>query len=125
MDFPIEDATDPETAADDSVLAVLAVFAADGWTSNHSSEPNGEIRCGDCDNVRPAGQWAVRARHRVEGSSDPADMQALYGLVCPVCGERGALLLSYGPSASDQDQQVLLAIREGDTVADPMAADPD
>lgn len=120
--------TDHETAADSPILAVLAAFADDGWTANHSAEPRAKIRCGNCDEVSAAGRWSVMARHRAEGASDPADMQAVYGVVCPACDARGALLLSYGPAATEQDQEVLLALREQETsgaggVGDPLAAD--
>ncbi|NND74176.1 MAG: hypothetical protein HKN44_04140 [Ilumatobacter sp.] len=113
----------PDTAADTSVLAVLSSFAEDGWVANHTSEPDGAVRCGRCDEVNPGGAWEVGARHRVEGASDPADMQVVYGMRCPACGADGALLVGYGATASDQDQDLLTALpEEDDDLADPVAA---
>lgn len=123
---PMDDRTDPTTAADTSVLSVLDVFAEHGFTANHTAEPDGTVRCGSCDTVTAAGDWAVDARHRAEGASDPADMQVVFGLRCPACDAAGALLVGYGPAASDLDQDVLLALPDDDDrVVDPLAASTD
>jgi hypothetical protein len=47
---------------------------------------------------------------RLEGASDPDDLVAVVGLVCPVCGARIAAVLHYGPTASAAEADVLAAL---------------
>jgi hypothetical protein len=47
---------------------------------------------------------------RLEGKSDPSEMSAVLKLRCQHCGTEGSLVVSFGPSASAEDQDVLLAL---------------
>jgi len=79
------------------------------------------MKCGACGAESRGGDLDVAALHRIEGASNPEDMQAVLGITCPLCGARGALVVAYGPVTSDQDAHLLAAVDLG-KVADPVAA---
>ncbi len=110
-------------AADLSVVAVLERFADEGWTADHTARPDGIMECGRCRRQTPAHELTVDALHRVEGASDPDDMQMVIGVACPNCGASGALVVSYGPIASERDA-ALVADLDLDDASDPIAVDP-
>jgi hypothetical protein len=111
-----------DSVGDTSVVAVLARFAAHGWSANHVALDRGRVRCGACDSIIDAADMRVEARHRVEGASDPSEMQIVYGLACPACSARGALVASYGPASSEQSDDIVTRLPDGDAI-DPLAAD--
>ena len=82
------------------------------------------MRCATCEVVSDAVDVPMHSLRRVEGASDPADMAALVALSCPSCGERGTLVLTYGPAASPEEGDVLGALRDRrhDDVAPPSSA---
>jgi hypothetical protein len=47
---------------------------------------------------------------RLEGASDPDDMLAVVAVECRNCGLRGSLVLNYGPTATEEDEAVLLGL---------------
>jgi hypothetical protein len=109
------------SAADTSALDVLHLFQAEGWAANHLVMPGADIRCGRCGAVVPAATLTAEVRHRVEGASDPADMQEVVGLRCAAYGAAGAVVVSYGPQSSEDDQDFLLAIDTANAF-DPLGA---
>jgi hypothetical protein len=114
--------SDPSrSVGDTSVVGVLARFASQGWSANHVALDGGRLRCGVCGSVVAAAEMRVEARHRVEGASDPSEMQVVYGLACPVCSARGALVASYGPAGSKQSDDIVANLPSGDPI-DPIAA---
>lgn len=115
--------TSPTPAADESVIDVLARFADDGWTADHIARPYAKMRCGVCSRHSLVAELETDAMHRVEGASDPDDMQMVVGLTCPYCASRGAVVLAYGPSASETDSEFVGALTL-DNPADPVANDP-
>ena len=46
----------------------------------------------------------------MEGASDPADMQLVVGATCPSCAATGVLSLHYGPTAGEDDADVLVSL---------------
>ena len=116
------DAPDDATVPDDtSLVSVLETFAEEGWTANHLVVPGAEMKCGECAATTPAGELTVSARHRIEGASDPSDMQAVFGISCPACGADGALAAGYGPEASEQDAEFTADLDESNDPPDPLA----
>ena len=93
-----------------TVEAVLAVFAERGFTVELWSKPGGQILCGSCHTTSPAASFPVGLQRRLEGASDPADMQLVVGATCPACGAKGVLSLHYGPTAGEDDADVLVAL---------------
>ena len=53
----------------------------------------------------------VHLERRLEGASDPDDLALVVATNCPICGAPATLVLSYGPHASDQDSDIVLALR--------------
>ena len=111
----------PSSLGDESAVSVLEEFADAGWTVDHLVRSSGEIECGRCNEVVSADRWLIGAQHRIEGASDPDDMQLAVGLACPQCEARGAIVIGYGPMASENDSDVMLRL-DLDDVADPIAA---
>lgn len=93
-----------------TVAAVLTGFAEEGFTAELWSKPGGQILCGTCRTTSPAASFRVGLERRMEGASDPADMQLVVGATCPACGAKGVLSLHYGPTAGEDDADVLVAL---------------
>lgn len=99
------------TPSDNTTLqAVLDDFAADGWSGDADTVEGGRIRWRACRHDVPAGDVEVVRTRRMEGASDPADMLVVLAVPCPVCGERGVLVVHYGPTAGAADADVLAAL---------------
>jgi hypothetical protein len=94
-----------------TVFEVLRDFQADGYAGDLFAEEGGQVRCGTCDEVSPAGDLDVAQLRRLEGASDPADMAAVVAAPCPRCGAKGVMVVMYGPEASGADADVLAALR--------------
>ncbi|MFN3255312.1 MAG: hypothetical protein ACE37B_06425 [Ilumatobacter sp.] len=97
-------------AGDLTLVDVLQAFADVGYSANHGVRPNAELHCDVCASVSPAELVEVSALHRVEGASNPAEMQMVIGSSCPRCAARGALVVGFGPEASDDDQTFVMAL---------------
>lgn len=93
-----------------TVSAVIASFEQDGYTAELWAKPGGQVLCGACRVTSPAGRFTIGRERRLEGASDPDDMQLVVGATCPSCGAKGVLSLQYGPSASEDDADVLVAL---------------
>ena len=52
----------------------------------------------------------VHSLCRLEGASDPDDMAAVVALTCPNCQAKVVLVLKYGPDATAEEADVLLAL---------------
>ncbi len=118
--------TDNAVPADLSLVPVLGIFEEAGWTANDITRPDGIMKCGSCSKESPAGAARIEALHRIEGASDPEDMQTVLGLRCPECEARGVLVAAHGPAASEQDDEFLAAITlDADDIIDPVAARTD
>jgi hypothetical protein len=81
-----------------------------GYTAQASSLEGGFVQCEGCDQPTPAADVRVDALYRLEGASDPDDMSAVLGVVCPSCELKATLVLHYGPMASADDADVLAAL---------------
>lgn len=89
----------------------LRELADSGIRASFSVLPGGRVACSVCfARVRAAEVEMLEVR-RLEGSSDPDAEAVVLGLRCPSCGARGSAVLGYGPTASAEDQDVLLALR--------------
>jgi hypothetical protein len=89
---------------------ILADLAADGFASSMTALAGGDVRCGECGQASPAGDFAVDGLRRTEGASDPGDMSAVVALTCPRCSARGTAVLRFGPEAGEADDDVLAAL---------------
>ncbi len=90
-----------------SLLGVLAELRAEGFTSDFHSRPGGIVECGECHAPHRADTLELHRLERLEGDSDPSEMLAVCAVSCPSCGTRGTLVLTYGPEATREDDDVL------------------
>jgi hypothetical protein len=92
---------------DRSLLGILAAFRDEGFTDDFHSRPGGMVECSRCNVTHRADELELHHLERLEGDSDPAEMLAVCAVVCPACGMRGTLVLTYGPEATREDDEVL------------------
>ena len=86
---------------------IIATLEAAGFTAQMAARPGGMIICLVCRQESPAGEFTLEVMRRTEGASDPDDMLAIAGLVCPKCGAKGTAVLGYGPEADADDSEVV------------------
>ncbi|MBV8561188.1 MAG: hypothetical protein JO050_10455 [Acidimicrobiia bacterium] len=90
-----------------SLAEILAMYEADGFTSQLGARAGGRILCFACRFEAPAEDFELVSLSRTEGASDPDDMLAVAALRCPSCQCQGTLVLNYGPEAGEEDVDVL------------------
>lgn len=90
-----------------TLLEVLEILRERGYDGQLIPEEDGTIRCAGCDGRTAARDFGADGFHRLEGASDPADMNLVVWGACPACGEKGVVTVGYGPTASPADQAVL------------------
>jgi hypothetical protein len=95
-----------------TVVEAIARLRTAGYTGDASAVPGG-VRCSVCGTQHRVEDLVVDEILRVEGPSDPSDEALVAGLRCPGCGNRSVLVAGYGPGASAEDQDVVLALRSG------------
>jgi hypothetical protein len=101
----------PDAARDPRGLdEILAALSTDGFDSSMTPLAGGDVRCGQCGQASPAGDFEVESLRRTEGASDPGDMSAIAAITCPRCGVRGAVVVRFGPEAGEADEDVLSAL---------------
>lgn len=86
---------------------VLDLLQQRGFDQDMRAEPGGAVQCLRCHITSPAAELVASDVVRLEGASDPDDMLAVVAVTCPACGARAALVLGYGPEASEEDSTVL------------------
>lgn len=97
----------PGSPGDNTTLtAVLDRLASEGYTDQLVAADGGRIECVHCGRTVAASELEIHEIRRLEGASDPDDMMAVVAATCPGCGARGALILGYGPNASDDDVDI-------------------
>jgi hypothetical protein len=94
----------------ETLLDVLARFTQQGWSSQFAARADGVVECESCHHSPAAAEVRVLELRRLEGASDPDDMLAVVAVECPHCGLRGSLVLNYGPTATEEDAEVLLGL---------------
>lgn len=101
-----------ETAARgaESLTDVLARFEHDGYAGQFRVVDAGKLQCLTCRAEVNARAVQLERLQRLEGASDPADMLGVAALRCPNCGTRGTVVLNYGPEATLDDAEVLIAL---------------
>ena len=78
-----------------------------GFHEGFRVKAGGIVVCTICGMEAPGRDIEIIEVRRVEGQSDPADMAAIVGIRCKSCAHEGTLVLTYGPSASAEDADVL------------------
>ncbi|MCU1371792.1 MAG: hypothetical protein JWO77_2986 [Ilumatobacteraceae bacterium] len=108
---------DEQVSADESLTGVLRRLAADGFDASFrpTREPvegQAAVVCGACGRAAPAADLQVLEERRLEGASDPDDMVLVVAASCPACGARGTIALGYGPEASPEDSDLVVALHD-------------
>ena len=97
-----------------TVVAELERLRGDGYGEDFYIEPGPAVRCRSCGTTIPAADLELDALRRLEGASDPADMVAILALTCSSCGAKGTALVHYGPGATEEEDELLLALPDAD-----------
>ena len=88
----------------------IAALRKRGYTADFSVAPGGQLRCDTCGYVHQASDAIIETTARFEGPSNPDDQAIVFGLRCRGCGVRGVLVTAYGPTASADEVDVILAL---------------
>jgi hypothetical protein len=89
-----------------SMFELIRDLESDGYTADMIPD-DGRVRCRECDEASPPGEFEATGLRRSEGASDPDDMVAVVGLTCPRCGAKGVFVGHYGAEAAPEDADVL------------------
>jgi len=110
-----------------TVSELVARYEAQGYVMSFGVEPGAKLRCGACRTVSDAADVRVDAMARAEGPSDPADMAMVAIVRCPWCTMAGVLVVGYGPTASPDDADVAVELRDEreEGAPDVLYAEPD
>jgi hypothetical protein len=100
----------PGPAYGATLTEILATLDAAGFSAQMAARPDGMIQCLTCRQESLAGDFQLEAIRRTEGASDPDDMLAVVGIVCPKCSARGTAVLGYGPGADPDDAEVVVRL---------------
>lgn len=110
---------DPSPVPDGSTAArgaetateVLREMAERGIDTQFVPGPaSGSLRCTNCASNSSASEFTVVEERRLEGASDPDELVLVVAASCPVCRASGALVLGYGPEASEVDTDLVLGL---------------
>lgn len=105
----------PTPPSDNTTMTqVLEELEAAGWIGQLVPCAGGTIRCVTCDATSAAFDLVVQVERRLEGASDPDDMSLVVATNCPICGAPSTVVLGYGPMASDQDSDIVVALQRTD-----------
>ena len=96
------------TPSDNTTLvAVLAVLDADGYTASFGARDGARLHCSACRQESAVGEFAVASFRRLEGASDPDAQVLLIAATCPACDALGTAVFGYGPEASEVDAEAV------------------
>jgi hypothetical protein len=70
------------------------------------------LRCRQCNDTHDPRVAEILDVARFEGESNPDDEAAAYALKCVHCGTLGILVTAYGPSASAEEADVVVALED-------------
>lgn len=94
------------------MMEILARYEAQGYEGQFAARPGERVMCFTCRKEHPAREVAMRALHRLEGTSNPDAMAAVAALTCPGCKAKGTLVVTYGPDAPVEEANALRLFRD-------------
>lgn len=101
------------TQGSSSLTETLEEFRQMGFPADFSAREGGILVCAECHQTFEATPDAVSGERRLEGASDPDDMQLVVALICPVCGAHGTAVAHYGPMSDAASQDLVTALSAG------------
>ena len=98
-------------APSDNTTAVSLIddLREQGYDADFVVGEGGVVRCTSCRHEEQPGDIDVDVFRRLEGASDPDDMSAVLAITCGECGTKGVVMVGYGPNASPDEGDLLLA----------------
>jgi len=97
----------PNISESDTLVGILARLSAGGFPGQLVAQSGARIKCHECKEFSPSDRFRAEGYRRVEGASDPADLNLLAWGACPDCATGGTLILGYGPNASPADVELV------------------
>src|SRR5688500_4933922 len=95
-----------------TLTEVLAGYADGGFTGSFTAVEGGNVECHQCNSRSNGSRVKMSSLRRMEGASDPDDMVAVVAIECPSCAAKGTLVLGFGPTASEEDSDVLHCLQD-------------
>jgi hypothetical protein len=90
---------------------LLRDYAAAGYDAEMNVTREATVHCSACGKDYAPRNIKLDSVRRMEGASDPDDMQVVVALLCQ-CGAKGAVVLGYGPNASAEDGDVFAGLHD-------------
>ena len=99
-------------APSDNTTAVAEIddLREQGYGADFVVGEGGVVRCTKCRHEERPEDVEVDVFRRLEGASDPDDMSAILAMTCRECGTKGIAMVGYGPRASADEGDLLLAV---------------
>lgn len=99
-------------APSDNTTAVSEIndLRDQGYGADFVVGERGVVRCTKCRHEEQPGDLDVDVFRRLEGASEPDEMSAILAITCRECGTKGIVMVGYGPNASPDEGDLLLAI---------------
>lgn len=99
-------------APSDNTTAVAEIddLREQGYRADFVVGERGVVRCTKCRHEEPPEDVDVDVFRRLEGASDPDDMSVILAMTCRECGTKGIVMVGYGPRASADVGDLLLAV---------------
>jgi hypothetical protein len=103
----------PGVPSDNTTMVdVVRAFERAGFDGDVVLHDDGTVGCGSCGGTVAPQDLEVHALRRLEGASDPGDMVAVVAIACPVCGQRGTLVIPFGPEGSAGEAEFLQHLQD-------------
>lgn len=112
-DEPEDDTMEPVPGApSDNTTAVAEIddLRAQGYDADYVVGEGGVVRCTACRHEMQPDEVDVDVFRRLEGASEPDEMSAILAITCGECGTKGIVMVGYGPNASPDEGDLLLAV---------------
>lgn len=93
-----------------SLVGEIDALRKRGYTADVSVIAGGQLRCGSCGDVHHAREAIIESTARFEGASNPDDQAIVFGIRCRACDRRGVLITAYGPTATADEADVVVAL---------------
>lgn len=95
-----------------TIRDALDMLASKGYRGSLRVAGARSVQCLQCRRTHDPADVPLHELVRVEGVSDPADEDAVVGLVCPACSARGSVVIAYGPNATPEEAAVLVRLQD-------------
>ncbi|NNE12144.1 MAG: hypothetical protein HKN41_07865 [Ilumatobacter sp.] len=97
-----------------TLIEALRILEEHDYGCQMIAREDGSFECAGCGTRTPANEFHVAGFHRLEGASDPDDMNLIVWGTCPCCEHGGVATIGYGPNAGEADEAVLQQLDLGE-----------